>query len=247
MSARVAGFDRHRRRELVHLRAVHVHVRRRRGLRAVPGGGNLEQLCSRPVRAQLEPEDPGRRAVAPEHDRPRAVTEEDARRAVAPVEEPREDLGADHEHGLGQAGCELAVGLRERVDEPGARRRQVVPGHAPGPDALADQRRGRREVVVGAGRGGRRSGRDPTRRSRRSRARARPHSAPRPADDSPSPAIRRWRMPVRLAIHSSDVSTIVAISSFVITRSGRFEPTPTTSTPRWQVAITRAPPRPART
>ena len=43
---------------------------------------------------------------------------------------------------------------------------------------------------------------------------------------SVSAAMRRSRMPVRLRIHSSLVSTIVAISSFVSTRSGTWQPRP---------------------
>src|SRR3546814_6634343 len=44
---------------------------------------------------------------------------------------------------------------------------------------------------------------------------------------SPSPAMRRLRMPVRSTIHSSDVSTINASSELVISRSGRQLPVPT--------------------
>ena len=39
-------------------------------------------------------------------------------------------------------------------------------------------------------------------------------------------AIRRSRMPVRVTIHSSDVSTSVDSSSFVRTRSGTWQPRP---------------------
>jgi hypothetical protein len=42
----------------------------------------------------------------------------------------------------------------------------------------------------------------------------------------PSAAMCRWRMPVRSVIQASEVSTILARSSFVITRSGRYEPLP---------------------
>ena len=37
---------------------------------------------------------------------------------------------------------------------------------------------------------------------------------------SPGPPMRRWRMPVRLVIHSSEVSSLVASSAFVTVRSG---------------------------
>ena len=46
---------------------------------------------------------------------------------------------------------------------------------------------------------------------------------------SPSAAMWRWRMPVRWVIHSSVVSTIVAISALAITRCGRHAPTPRTT------------------
>src|SRR5579863_2925550 len=46
---------------------------------------------------------------------------------------------------------------------------------------------------------------------------------------SPGAAIRRWRMPVRCWIHSSDVSTILASSALVSTLSGRKAPTPRTT------------------
>src|SRR5262249_44585355 len=45
-------------------------------------------------------------------------------------------------------------------------------------------------------------------------------------------AIRRSRMPVRSTIHASDVSTIVARSAFVSTRSGTYMPVPAMVTPR---------------
>jgi hypothetical protein len=54
--------------------------------------------------------------------------------------------------------------------------------------------------------------------------------------------MRRSRIPVRWAIHSSLVSTILAISSLPITRSGTCEPVPINAT-RWgQAAITRPAP-----
>src|SRR5437867_3226375 len=44
--------------------------------------------------------------------------------------------------------------------------------------------------------------------------------------NSSSPAMRRSRIPVRDAIHSSEVSTIFSRSAFVRTRSGRADPVP---------------------
>ena len=67
-------------------------------------------------------------------------------------------------------------------------------------------------------------------------------SAPSVAEESDAAAIRRSWMPVRWAIHSSLVSTIVAISSLLITRSGTCEPMPIKAT-RWpQAAIMRPAP-----
>src|SRR6266545_402851 len=55
---------------------------------------------------------------------------------------------------------------------------------------------------------------------------ARAALAPIDEVSSPSAAIRRSLMPVRSMIQRSDVSTILARSSLVITRSGRYPPTP---------------------
>ena len=57
----------------------------------------------------------------------------------------------------------------------------------------------------------------------RSRARSSATRAARVDIDevvSPSDAMRRSRMPVRVAIHSSDVSTMRSSSALVITREG---------------------------
>ena len=50
-------------------------------------------------------------------------------------------------------------------------------------------------------------------------------------------ATRRSRIPVRSRIHSSEVSTIFAISSFVITRSGTCDPMPVIETWPFDVAL----------
>src|SRR5580765_7314312 len=44
--------------------------------------------------------------------------------------------------------------------------------------------------------------------------------------------MRRSRMPVRSRIHSSEVSTILARSALLSTRSGTYMPVPTTAAPR---------------
>src|SRR4029453_4534882 len=55
---------------------------------------------------------------------------------------------------------------------------------------------------------------------------ARAATAPMKEASSPSAAIRRSLMPVRSVIQLSDVSTILARSSLVTTRWGRYPPTP---------------------
>ena len=83
-----------------------------------------------PVGAQLAADDAGRseRAVARrrlQHDRAGAVAEQHAGRAVAPVEQARERLGADHQRALVRTGDEELVGRRDREDEAGAHRLQI--------------------------------------------------------------------------------------------------------------------------
>ena len=50
-------------------------------------------------------------------------------------------------------------------------------------------------------------------------------------------ATRRSRIPVRSRIHSSEVSTIFAISSFVMTRSGACDPMPVIEMRPFEVAV----------
>jgi hypothetical protein len=63
---------------------------------------------------------------------------------------------------------------------------------------------------------------------------------PRLAEVSPTPAKRRVRMPVRVRIHSSDVSRlrVSANSSFGTIRAGKQLPVPVSATPtpsRWVI------------
>ena len=58
---------------------------------------------------------------------------------------------------------------------------------------------------------------------------ARAAAVPMVEVSSPLPAIRRSLMPVRVAIQSSVVSTTLARSSLVNTRSGRYPPHPLTT------------------
>jgi len=52
-----------------------------------------------------------------EHDGAGAIAEQHAGRAVVPVEDAREGLGADHQRPLVRACAQERVGDRERVDE----------------------------------------------------------------------------------------------------------------------------------
>ena len=58
---------------------------------------------------------------------------------------------------------------------------------------------------------------------------ARAAASPSEAVVSSSPAIWRWRMPVRCAIHSSEVSTMPSKSVFFMMRLGSADPIPRTT------------------
>ena len=135
------------------------------------------------------------------------------------------------------------VALNERVHEAGAAGREVVRGRIGAAELVGEQRGRRRKVHVG------RDGRDddqvdvlgrerrPARAPAARRARARSDIA------SPSAAMRRSLIPVRAVIHSSDVSTIFASSSFVTTRSGTWQPSPVIEIGRAVRAAVHRPPR----
>ena len=90
---------------------------------------------------------------APQHERAGAVAEQYAGRAVLPVEQAREGLGADHQRGPGLARDQKLVGHREREDEAAADRLQVEPDGAERAElALHGHRAGREGVVRGGGR-----------------------------------------------------------------------------------------------
>ena len=80
--------------------------------------------------------------------RPRPVAEQDAGRAVGPVEDSGKGLGADDERGFRLAEADEVVRHVQRIDEPGADRLDVeggAPGHA---ERVLDPRRGCREGLV---------------------------------------------------------------------------------------------------
>ena len=89
---------------------------------------------------------PGRRL---EHDRPRAVAEEDARGPIIPVEDAGEGLGPDHEGALVGAGAQEVVGGRNRIDEAAADRLQVERRPFDDAEIGLDLGRDRRKRVVG--------------------------------------------------------------------------------------------------
>src|SRR5688572_604110 len=77
-----------------------------------------------------------------------AVAEEDARRAVGPVHDAREDLSADDEDVLRLARLDEAVGEVKAVEETGARRRQVRRRRLRRAEVALDEARGRRKERV---------------------------------------------------------------------------------------------------
>ena len=144
-----------------------------------------------------------------QHDRARAIAEQHAGRAVLPVEDPREHVGADHQHALVHAAQdELAAGRQSVHEAAAAPRSDRTRRLACAPSAVLHQRGRRGHVRV-------------VRRARRDddqvevvRLDARPSPSARARRATASvqvvssgAAIRRSTMPVRARIHSSEVST----------------------------------------
>src|SRR4029453_1307266 len=85
--------------------------------------------CPAPPAVGAEPEAEEAAVLdALEHDRSGPVAEEDERRAVGPVEDLRQDVAADDERLLREAGRDHRMRLRQRVDEARATREEVVRG-----------------------------------------------------------------------------------------------------------------------
>ena len=106
-----------------------------------------ELLPALAVRAELEAlEAPVR--DAPDHDRARSVSEKDAGRAVVPVDDLRERLGADDQRVSRQPTCHRPVRLRERVHEAGAAGGKVVGSGIRRPELRGEKRAGGREKHV---------------------------------------------------------------------------------------------------
>ena len=195
-----------------------VSARRRH---AAPAGPDLEQ----PGRGAVAAEVPGEqcRAVvvvaAAEHDAGRGVAEEDARATVLGVHDARQRLGADDEDVVEPAGGEHRSAGDERVDEPRAAGAEVERAAAQ-PDALADERAGVGDRLLG--RGGREH-------EQVDRVRGEPGPLDRGAARRRWPGSRscrrrtrsgaRW-MPVRSTIHASVVSMRASRAALVSTPSG---------------------------
>ena len=210
----------HRRREPEHRAAVHLD----HGSAAQRAHDQV--VAARAVGAELAGRRPSRgSAPADITHGAGAVAEQDAGRAVVPVEDLRERLGAHHEHVLRQAGLDLRDGVHERVDPAGAGGRDVV------------GRRGVRAEPVGDDRGAwtgstRRASRSPRSRCRCRPARGRSGRAPAAprrgrgrTPQTSGAATRRSAMPVRVA--DPLVATCRsrrAISSLVTIRSGTAAP-----------------------
>ena len=79
----------------------------------------------------------------------RAVAEQDARVAVGVVEEPAQQLDADHEHVAVHAAAHVGRGGREREDEARAGGHEVEAGGPRCPELMGDEHGGGRHVVVG--------------------------------------------------------------------------------------------------
>jgi hypothetical protein len=193
-------------------------------------GRTVEQAGEVPVRAQVAREDATARAVRALQDGGAgSVAEEHAGGAVLPVQDRAHLLGGDHERDLAPPARQVALGHAQAVDEARAGghhvEREGVPASQLG---LHVARRGRHPPV------GRRGADD----DRVHLARVDPgalHGRFRSAGAEvgvcmPAGARRRSRMPVRVRIHSSEVSIRFARSSFVTTLSGRYRPVARIST-----------------
>ena len=106
----------HAHRELEDRAAVHLERGIALDRAAADVAGRVEDRRVAAVGVQVAGEDAGR-VRGLEHDRARAVAEEHAGAAILPVEDAREDLGADHERAAMRARADEEVGGGERVDE----------------------------------------------------------------------------------------------------------------------------------
>ena len=183
--------------------------------------------CSRPSERSCEVRMPrsacvARPATAPPA-RPRRRRRRTARRCARSVQSSRREKvsGADHQRALELPAAQEAVGDRQRVDEARAHRLQVEGGARGRCRARLHRRPRSPERCCPASRSRARSDRSTARRRRRRASAARAAASARSEVISPGAAMWRSRMPVRCAIHSSEVSTVPASSALVSTRCGR--------------------------
>src|SRR6266566_5925734 len=120
---------------------------------AAAAGADLEQPGSRAVAAEVPRED-ARPVVggATEDGGGGAVAEEDGCRPVVGVDDAAEDLGPDDQDVIEVAGGQERRADNEHVDEAGAPRAEVERATAK-PEALADERTGVGDRLLGAGGG----------------------------------------------------------------------------------------------
>src|SRR5690606_16511328 len=129
---RLEKLDHRARRELEDLRALHLEEvvasldRLVRRGRATASPWDMDEIGADAVASEVVVEDARLLALgAREHDRARAITEEDAGLAVLPIDESRERLGPDDEHVAEDARADETRADGERVDEAGAGRVEI--------------------------------------------------------------------------------------------------------------------------
>jgi hypothetical protein len=129
-----------------------------------------------------------------------------------------------HQHGLRLARGDVPGRHGKAVEEARAGGGEVVRAGATGTRAVPGCRTPSRGAAGREWRSRRGSGRHPRVVSPASSSAARAAAAPMSAAPTSAAATRRSRIPVRVRIHSSDVSTIASSSALVRTRSGRWRP-----------------------
>ena len=157
-------------------------------------------------------------------------------RAIRPVDDLGEHVAADDERALGETAGDHPVRLRDRVHEAGAAGREVVRGGVLRAELVGEDRAVEGNIMSGVTVATMiRSTSDASTPACSSACvaagSARSESASSRSGDA------ALADPVRSRIHSSEVSTIFASSSFVITRSGTCEPMPVIETWPFDVAL----------
>src|SRR5690606_11004299 len=84
-----------------------------------------EKLTPRPVGAQLERQDAARLVIGLQEEGARPISKQDAGVSVAPIDNVRESVGADHQRILDGAGLKHRTRDAERIDKTTAAGTQV--------------------------------------------------------------------------------------------------------------------------